>query len=97
MCSKCQRRLYFCRALILHRLRVFENRALGRKLGPKREEVAGGWRKLHKKKLHNLAEYYAGVQTRRMSRMCHVSRMGKVINTYNILVGKPEGERTWKT
>jgi hypothetical protein len=27
-----------------HRLRVFENRVLRRIFGPKREEVAGGWR-----------------------------------------------------
>jgi hypothetical protein len=30
-----------------HRLRVFENRVLRRMLGPKRDEVIGGWRKLH--------------------------------------------------
>jgi len=35
-----------------HRLRVFENRVLGRMFGPKREEVTGGWRRLHKE-LHN--------------------------------------------
>jgi hypothetical protein len=29
------------------RLRVFENRVLRRIFGPKREEVAGDWRKLH--------------------------------------------------
>jgi hypothetical protein len=29
-----------------HRLRVFEKRALRRIFGPKRDEVAGGWRKL---------------------------------------------------
>jgi hypothetical protein len=28
-----------------HILRVFENRVLGRILGPKRVEVTGGWRK----------------------------------------------------
>jgi hypothetical protein len=28
-----------------HRLRVFENRALRRIFGPKRDEVTGGWRK----------------------------------------------------
>jgi hypothetical protein len=27
-----------------HRLRVFQNRVLRRKLGPKRGEVTGGWR-----------------------------------------------------
>jgi hypothetical protein len=30
-----------------HRLRVFEKRALRRIFGPERDEVAGGWRKLH--------------------------------------------------
>jgi hypothetical protein len=28
-----------------HRVRVFENRALRRIFGPKRDEVIGGWRK----------------------------------------------------
>jgi hypothetical protein len=36
-----------------HRLRVSENRVLMRIFGPKREEVAGGWRKLQKEKLRN--------------------------------------------
>jgi hypothetical protein len=30
-----------------HRLRVFENRVLRRIFGPKRDEVTGGWRRLH--------------------------------------------------
>jgi hypothetical protein len=33
---------------------VFENRVLRRILGPKRDEVIGGWRKLHNEELHNL-------------------------------------------
>ncbi|PNF13874.1 hypothetical protein B7P43_G11475 [Cryptotermes secundus] len=37
-----------------HRLRVFENRMLRRIFGPKRDEVTGGWRKLHNEELHNL-------------------------------------------
>jgi hypothetical protein len=37
-----------------HRLRVFENRVLRRISGPKREEVAGGWRILNNEELHNL-------------------------------------------
>jgi hypothetical protein len=39
-----------------HRLRVFENRVLRRIFGPKREEVAGGWRRLHNEELHDLYE-----------------------------------------
>jgi hypothetical protein len=34
--------------------RVFENRVLRRIFEPKRVEVTGGWRKLHKKELRNL-------------------------------------------
>jgi hypothetical protein len=30
-----------------HRLRAFENMVLRRIFGPKRDEVKGGWRKLH--------------------------------------------------
>jgi hypothetical protein len=39
-----------------HRLRVFENRVLRRIFEPKREEVAGYWRRLHNEELHNLYE-----------------------------------------
>jgi hypothetical protein len=38
-------------------LRIFMNRVLWRMFQPKREEVTGGWRKLHKKELHNLYSY----------------------------------------
>jgi hypothetical protein len=37
-----------------HRLRAFENRVLRRILGSKRDEVTGGWRKLHNEELHGL-------------------------------------------
>jgi hypothetical protein len=36
---------------------VFENRVLKRILGPRRDEVTGGWRKLHNQALHNFAKY----------------------------------------
>jgi len=36
-----------------HTLRVFENRVLRRICGPKREEMAGGRKKLHNEELHN--------------------------------------------
>jgi hypothetical protein len=38
----------------MNRLRVSENRVLRRIFGPKRDEVTGGWRKLHNEELHNL-------------------------------------------
>jgi hypothetical protein len=40
-----------------HRLRVFENKVLGRIFGPKRDEVTGEWRKLHNEELHNWYSY----------------------------------------
>jgi hypothetical protein len=33
---------------------VFENRVPRRMFGPKREEVAGGWRRLHNEELQKL-------------------------------------------
>ena len=36
------------------RLRVFENRALRRIFGPKREELTREWRKLHNEELNDL-------------------------------------------
>jgi hypothetical protein len=34
--------------------RAFKNRMLRSIYGPKREEVAGGWRRLHNDEFHNL-------------------------------------------
>jgi hypothetical protein len=40
---------------IYHGLSVFENRVLRRIFGPKRDEVTGGWRKLHNEELSDLS------------------------------------------
>jgi hypothetical protein len=37
----------------VHRMRMFDNRALRKIFGPQRDEVTG-WRKLHNEELHNL-------------------------------------------
>jgi hypothetical protein len=37
-----------------YRLRAYEDWVLRRKFGPKKDEVTGGWRKLHNEELHNL-------------------------------------------
>jgi hypothetical protein len=64
--------------------------------GLKRDEVKGGWRKLHNEELHNL---YCSLSIIRIikSRMVrwegHVARMTEKRNAYRILVGKPEGKR----
>jgi hypothetical protein len=79
-----------------HRLRVFENRVLRRMFGPKRDEVTGGWRKLHNEELHNLyssPSIIRMIKSRRMRWIGHVARMGEKRNAYRILAGNPEGKR----
>jgi hypothetical protein len=78
------------------RLRVFENKVLRRIFGPKRDEVTGGWRKLHNEELRNLyssPSIIRIIKSRRMRWACHVSRMGDKRKAYRLLVGKPEGRR----
>jgi hypothetical protein len=79
-----------------HRLRVFENRVLRRIFGPERDEVTGGWRKLHNEELHGLyssPSIVRVIKARRMRWAGHVACMGEVRGAYNILVGRPEGRR----
>jgi hypothetical protein len=78
-----------------YRLRVLENRVLRRIFRPKRDEVIGGWRKLHKEELHNLYSLQSIIRIMKSKRMRwegHVARMERR-NAYTILVGKPEGKR----
>jgi hypothetical protein len=42
-----------------HSLRVFENRVLRRIFGPKRDEMIGGWRKVHNEEEYHLLGYDA--------------------------------------
>jgi len=47
-------------------------------LAPKREEVAGGWRRLHNEELHNLCHspnIIRVIKSRRMRLEGHVARM----------------------
>jgi hypothetical protein len=79
-----------------HRLGVFENRVLRRILRPKRDEVAGEWRKLHNDELHDSysSPYIIRIiKARRMRLAGHVARMGENRNAYRLLVGKPDGRR----
>jgi hypothetical protein len=58
---------------------VFENRVLRRIFGPKRDEVTGEWRKLHKEDLHYLyssPSIVRIIKSRRMRWAGHVARSG---------------------
>jgi hypothetical protein len=75
-----------------HRLGVFENRALRRILGPKRDEVTGEWRKLHNEELNNLYSspyIIRQIKSRRMRWAGHVTPMGEERKVYKDLVWKP--------
>jgi hypothetical protein len=59
---------------------VFENKVLRRIFGPKRDEVTGGWRKLHNEELRNLyssPSVIRMIKARRMTCGWHVARMGR--------------------
>jgi hypothetical protein len=74
--------LYGCETLSLtlreeHRLRVFENRVLSRIFGLKRDEVTGGWRKLHNelRKFHSSLNIIKIIMSRRMRWAWHIAFM----------------------
>jgi hypothetical protein len=75
---------------------VFVNRVLRRIFGPKRDEVTGGWRKLHDEELHGLyssPSIIRVIKSRGIRWAGHVARMGEVRGAYNILVWRSEGRR----
>ena len=78
------------------RLRVFENRALRRIFGPRRDEVTGEWRKLRNEELNYMyssPNIIRVIKSRIMRWTGHVERMGERRGVYGVLVGKPEGKR----
>jgi hypothetical protein len=77
---------------------VFENKVPRRIFGPKRDEVTGGWRKLHNEKLHDLYSLPSTriiriIKWRRMRWAGHVARRGEERNAYRLWVENPGGER----
>jgi hypothetical protein len=59
---------------------MFENRMLRRIFGSKRDEVTGGWKKLHNKELHTLYSsptIIRMINSKRMRWAGNVARMGR--------------------
>ena len=55
---------------------MFENEVLGKIFGPKRDEVTGEWRKLHKEELYRSPNIVRLITSRIMRLAGHVARMG---------------------
>jgi hypothetical protein len=93
--------LYGCEtwSLTLNRerkLRAFDNRVLRKIFGPRRDEVRGEWRRLHKGELYDLyssPNIIRVIKSRRMRWAGYVARMGERRGVYRFFVGRPEGKR----
>jgi len=80
------------------KLRAFENMALRRIFGPRRDEVKGEWRRLHNEKLNDLyssPNIVRVIKSRRMRSAGHLARMGEERGAYRVLVGNLEGRNHW--
>jgi len=78
------------------KLRLFENRALRKIFGPRRDEVTGECRRLHNEELNDLyssPNIVRVIKSKRKRWAGHVARMGEERVVYRALVGKPKGRR----
>jgi hypothetical protein len=69
-----------------HRLKGFENRVLRRIYGPKRDEMKGGWRKLHNEELHNCSLHYVifcGCLNMKLRKSCFQSQESLISRILN--------------
>jgi hypothetical protein len=79
-------------------LRVSENMMLRRIFEPRRNEIAGDWKRLHNEELNDLyssPNFVRVIKSRRMRWAGHVARTGEERWVYRVLVGKPEGRNHW--
>ena len=73
------------------RLRVFENRVLGRTVGSKRDELTGEWKKLLNEELNDLYCSHSIIRVIKLKRMRwagHLARMGEERSVYRVLCKK---------
>ena len=74
-----------------HRLRVFENKVLGKIFRAKKDEITGEWRKFHNIELHALyssPNIIRSIKSSRLRWAGHVARIEQSRNAYRVLVGR---------
>jgi hypothetical protein len=72
---------------------VFENKALSRIFGPKRDDVTGKWRRLHNKELYALyssPNTIRAIKSRRIRWAGYMTGMGDRRGAYMVWLEKPE-------
>ena len=75
---------------------MFENTVLSRICEPKRDEITGECRRLHKEELnvlYSLPNVIQAIKYRGMRWAGHVAHIGDMRIVYRVLVWKPEGKR----
>jgi hypothetical protein len=75
---------------------VFENRFPRITVGPRKEEVMEGRRKLHSEEPHNLQSspsIITSIKSRRMNWLGKLAHMEKIRNAYRVFIRKSEGKR----
>jgi hypothetical protein len=80
-----------CYINVAHGLRIFRDEVQKKIYGPKREEVTGGWRKVHTKEIHNLyssPKHHKDNQMNGVRRVVHAAHMGEMRNICRFLVRK---------
>ena len=77
---------------------MFDRRVQRGIFGPKRDEVTGEWRKLHQEELNDLyssPDIIRVIKSRRIKWKEHVICMGNRRGACRVLVGKPEGKKSF--
>jgi hypothetical protein len=75
-----------------YRLRVYQNRVLRRIFESRKDEVTGGWRKLHneeRRDLYSSPSIIIIIKSRRIRWGGSCSTKGEKRNAYSLLIGKP--------
>ncbi|KAJ4432464.1 hypothetical protein ANN_21083 [Periplaneta americana] len=90
--------LYGCETWTLalreeHRLRVFENKCLGKYLGLRGMKLQENGESYTTQNCKHSPDIIGNIKSRRLRWAGHVARMGEPRNAYSVLVGKPEGKR----